>query len=138
MNWSVWICIHSCSYAHYILSYCSIICPNRYKLDNFEVQMMCRIWSTHCECARTCANFFFCYSQGLIILLFLDWNCELLVKFIINALSKYVYSKVSIKHPTVSDWVPKKDSANFESDAFLWFAYVAKIATFSGRLWIFG
>ena len=42
---------------------------------------------------------------------------------------------------TVSDWVPKKDSANFESDAFLWFAYVvnmSKIATFSGIFWIFG
>ena len=37
---------------------------------------------------------------------------------------------------TVSDWVPKKDSANFESDAFLFFAYVvnmSKIATFLGR-----
>ena len=37
---------------------------------------------------------------------------------------------------TVSDWVPKKDSANFESNAFLKFAYVvnmSKIATFSGR-----
>ena len=42
---------------------------------------------------------------------------------------------------TVSDWVPKKDSANFESDTFLWFAYVvnmSKIATFLGRFWIFG
>ena len=28
---------------------------------------------------------------------------------------KYTYSL----HYTVSDWVPKKDSANFESDAFL-------------------
>ena len=37
---------------------------------------------------------------------------------------------------TVSDWVPKKDSANFESDTFLCFTYVvnmSKIATFSGR-----
>ena len=37
---------------------------------------------------------------------------------------------------TVSDWVPKKNSANFESDTFLRFAYVvnmSKIATFLGR-----
>ena len=40
-------------------------------------------------------------------------------------------------HYTVSDWVPKKDSADFESDAFLLFAYVvnmSKIATILGRL----
>ena len=47
----------------------------------------------------------------------------------------------AVPRRTVSDWVPKKDSANFESDAFLWFAYVvnmSKIATLSGRFWIFG
>ena len=29
-------------------------------------------------------------------------------------------------HYTVSDWVPKKDSANFESDAFICFAAILK------------
>ena len=46
---------------------------------------------------------------------------------------------VTIDRGTVSDWLPKKDSANFESDTFLWLAYVvnmSKIATFSGRFWI--
>ena len=42
---------------------------------------------------------------------------------------------------TVSDWVPKKDNANFERDPFLGFAYVvnmSKMATFLGRFRIFG
>ena len=42
---------------------------------------------------------------------------------------------------TVWDRVPKEDAANFESDTFLWFAYVvniSKIETFLGRFWIFG
>ena len=30
------------------------------------------------------------------------------------------------KYHTVSDWVPKKDSANFESDAFICFAAILK------------
>ena len=36
---------------------------------------------------------------------------------------------------------PKEDAANFESDTFLWFAYVvnmSKIETFLDRFWIFG
>ena len=52
----------------------------------------------------------------------------------------YMIDGVDEMH-TVSDWVPKKDDANFESDTFLWFAYVvnmSKIAKFLGRFWIFG
>ena len=51
-----------------------------------------------------------------------------------------ILSWKSNKH-TVWDRVPKEDAANFESDTFLWFAYVvniSKIETFLGRFWIFG
>ena len=45
----------------------------------------------------------------------------------------YVFALVTIyfeklKVLTVSDWVPKKDSANLESDTFLWFAYVVNMS----------
>ena len=53
-----------------------------------------------------------------------------------NLENSHFYSNRS-KRVTVSDWVPKKNSANFESDTFLWFAYVvnmSKICNIFGQI----
>ena len=110
----------------------SLGCPNLSKLD--------QAFSNWSQLVQSYLHLF------KLVWLYVDKFLPFLATY--SSLLKFSTSHINVNkkstflnYLTVWDRVPKEDAANFESDTFLWFAYViniSKIETFLGRFWIFG